>query len=65
MGTDAYKRWATGEGATFQECKQTRIICRKCGITMAASSLCHYMDRIHRKILLQTREVYTGGGGGG
>ena len=60
---EAYKRRATGEGPTFQERKKTWLSCKKCGETMAASSLRHHLERAHGRVLPQVRGVDVGGGG--
>ena len=65
LGQDACKRRSTGEGTTFWERKRTRVSCRECGTTMAASSLRNHMERTHGRSLAQTQEVDTGVGGGG
>ena len=36
---EAYKRWATWEGATFRERKRTRVSFSECGVAVAAPSL--------------------------
>ena len=63
QGAEAYKRRATGEGPTFWERKRTRVHCKECGETMAASSLWHHMERAHGILLPQVRGVDVRGGG--
>ena len=60
---EAYKRQATGEGPIFRERKETRVSCKVCGGTMAASFLRHHMDISHGIVLPQVRGVDVGGGG--
>ena len=45
QGESAYKRWETGEGATFREGKIKRVSCEECGVTIAALSLRKYMEK--------------------
>ena len=47
VGETAYKRRATGEGATFREQNKTQVSCTKCGVPVAASYLKKIMARIH------------------
>ena len=63
LGKEAYKRRATGEGATFQEWRRTQVGCADCGDLVAASSLRHHVERSHGISLPQTRGVNVGGGG--
>ena len=58
-----YKRRATGEGATFQERKRTRVRCVECRGTMAESSIFHHIEISHGIVLPQIRDVDIGGGG--
>ena len=61
-GRQAYKQQATVEGATFQERNKLRVICAKCGVIVAQSSLKQYMT-IQRGICIpQTRRVDEKGG---
>ena len=62
-GDTAYKRWETGEGATFREQKKTRVSYNKCGVTVAVSYLKTHMAQIHAICVLQKRGVSEVGGG--
>ena len=62
QGVAAYKRRATGEGATFWQRKITKVSCTECGGTMAESSLCHHMEISHGIVLPHTRREDVGGG---
>ena len=44
---EAYKRRATGEGATFGERKRARVSYTVCGVTVALSSLKGHMLMQH------------------
>ena len=57
---ELYKGRATGEGPTFWERKGTRVSCEECGVTMAASSMRHHMERSHGKVLPQVMGVDVG-----
>ena len=46
-----------------QERKKTRVSCKECGDTMAASSLRHHTERAHVIVLLQVRGVDVRVGG--
>ena len=62
-GDTAYKRWETGEGATFREQKKTRVSYNKCGVTVAVSYLKTHMAQIHAICIPQKRGVDEVGGG--
>ena len=57
----AYKRRDTGEGETFRERKQARVICSECGVKVAVSSLKGHMERQNVRSVPHTREVDIGG----
>ena len=62
-GELAYKRRATGEGATFRDRKKTRVSCATFGVSVAASYLKANMTRSHGICVPQMREVDEVGGG--
>ena len=59
-GSVAYKRRETREGGNFRERRRTRVSCANFGGTMAASSLCHHIERSHGIVLQQNRGVDIG-----
>ena len=54
---EAYKRRATGGGATLREGKKRRVSCAEFSVMAEASSLKQHMDRQHVISVPQTREV--------
>ena len=59
----AYKRWVTGEGATFREREKGRSSCATCGVTVVESYLKDHTVISHGICVPQTRRVHEVVGG--
>ena len=58
---EAYKHWATREGAAFRERNLTRISCAEYTVPVVASSMKRHMEKKHGGSVPQTRKGEIGG----